>query len=103
MNQIGTIETIYPILSGGRLKIVAQITTDSGDIQEAFLPDREVSAFLPRSILLNKTKDVPQELLKTIDPIIKRMTKGRRVRIWKYQEKQYLSFLSWRSVRFLSQ
>ena len=102
MKTRGRIDEIHPILKKGQLKVVARISMDTGEIREAYLPDREVSAILPRSILLGKEKAVPQELLKTIDPMINKMARGRPVRVWSYQDNNYASFLSWRSVRFLS-
>ncbi len=98
----GEIKSVRPILKNGRLRVVMKIACDSGEIQEAYLPDREISALLPRSILAGQEekRDVPRQMLATIRPIITRMTRGRRVRVWAYGEDRYASFLSWRSVRF---
>ncbi len=102
MKTKGRIDEIHPILINGQLKVIARISMDNGEILKAYLPDREVSAILPKSILAGKEKAVPQELLETIDPMIKKMAAGRPVRVWSYQDNNYASFLSWRSVRFLS-
>ncbi|MBA7622604.1 hypothetical protein ES703_29982 [subsurface metagenome] len=100
MSINGKIKSIQPVLIEGRLKVVASVATDTGEVKEAFLPDRELSALLPRAILSGQDKEVPKELLNTLEPIIKKMAAGRKVRMWNYQEKNYVSFLSWRSVRF---
>ena len=98
--QRGRIEAVQPLIQGSRLKV--QLTVCEADGQEhlAFLPDRELSTLLPRSILLSSLREVPRELLDTIDPMLNKMIRGRVVRLWEYEECWYASFLPWRSVRF---
>jgi hypothetical protein len=74
---------------------------DAGETVEAQMPDREVSAILPRSILLGGTTRAPVSLLDTVRPIVERMTEGRRARLWLYKERWFLSFQPWRGVRFV--
>lgn len=99
----GTIIDIRPQIKADKLKVVARIrTNDWGDI-DAYLPDRETAAFLPRSILIGEGKIAPRTLLKTMLPILRRISSGRLVRLWKYNEQFYFSFLSWRDVTFISE
>ncbi len=98
----GKIKTIQAFLDRDKLRVAAQVNTGNGEILKAFLPDRELSALLPRSILTGKIKDVPRELLSTIDPMIRRLAAGRNVRLWQYEQQYYFSFLSWKNVCFLS-
>ncbi len=94
----GIIIKIKPIIKNERLKVIAKIKTEENSSIKAFLPNREVSAILPRNILIGNKKKVPGTLLKTISPIIKRISCGRPVRLWKYKEIYYFSFLSWRNI-----
>lgn len=98
----GKIKTIQAFLDKDKLRVAAQVDTGNGETLKAHLPDRELSALLPRSILIGKIKDVPRELLSTIDPMIRRLAAGRNVRLWQYEQRYYFSFLSWKNVRFLS-
>ncbi len=98
----GKIKTIQAFLDKDKLRVAAQVETGDGETLKAHLPDRELSALLPRSILIGKIKDVPRELLSTIDPMIRRLAAGRNVRLWQYEQRYYFSFLSWKNVRFLS-
>ncbi len=98
----GKIKTIQAFLDKDKLRVAAQVDTGNGETLKAHLPDRELSALLPRSILIGKIKDVPRELLSTIDPMIRRLAAGRNVRLWQYEQQYYFSFLSWKNVRFLS-
>jgi hypothetical protein len=96
----GRIEAVQPMIEGGRLRVRLTVCRSDGPRHFAFLPDRELSALLPRSILLTKLGDVPPQLLDTIEPILNKMVVGRAVRLWRYAERWYASFLSWRPVRF---
>lgn len=98
----GKIKTIQAFLDKDKLRVAAQVDTGDGETLKAHLPDRELSALLPRSILIGKIKDVPRELLSTIDPMIRRLAAGRNVRLWQYEQRYYFSFLSWKNVHFLS-
>lgn len=97
----GTILDVRPELRGDRLRVVARIHTDEGPVIEAGMPDREVSAILPRSILVGAACSAPRGLLATIQPILARMSEGRAVRVWDYKEAKYFSFQPWKGVRFV--
>jgi len=96
----GRIEAVQPLIRDSRLRVQLRVCEVDGQEQLAFLPDRELSTLLPRSILLSSLREVPRELLDTIDPILNKMVKGRVVRLWQYADNWYASFLPWRSVRF---
>ena len=98
---MGTIVRARPELQGQRLKVVVSVRMDAGEVVEAQMPDREVSAILPRSILLGGTTRAPVSFLDTVRPIVERMSEGRRARLWLYKEKWFLSFQPWRGVRFV--
>ncbi len=96
----GTVTRVKPVLAKDRLRVVAEVKTEHGEVHEAFMPDREVAAILPRSILLGGASRAPRAMLATMEPILVRMTEGRTVRLWKYEERFFFSFLPWKSVRF---
>jgi hypothetical protein len=96
----GRIEAVKPLIQGSRLKVRLKVCEADGQERWVFLPDRELSALLPRSILLSSLREVPRELLDTIDPMLNKLIRGRVVRLWQYEERGYASFLPWRSVRF---
>jgi hypothetical protein len=98
----GTIIRVKPDLVTDRLKVVATIKSDSGEIMQAHMPEREISALLPRSILLGTGTRAPLSLLDTVEPILSRMSEGRQVRVWQYKDRWFFSFLPWRNVRFLA-
>jgi hypothetical protein len=97
---IGTIVRARPELQAGRLRVLVSVKMETGEVLEAQMPDREVSAILPRSILLGGTTRAPVSLLDTVRPILERMSEGRRARLWLYKERWFLSFQPWRGVRF---
>ena len=96
----GRIEAVKPFIEGSRLKVRLTVCEPDGQQHLAFLPDRELSALLPRSILLTSLREVPRELLDTLDPMLGQLIRGRMVRLWQYADRWYASFLPWRSVRF---
>ena len=96
----GRIEAVQPLIEGSRLKVRLTVREPDGQQHSAFLPDRELSALLPRSILLVSLREVPRELLDTLDAMLNQLVKGRVVRLWQYSERWYASFLPWRSVHF---
>ena len=99
----GIIKTIKPVVRNRHLKVIAEIKVkEQNDTVNAYLPDREVSAILPRKILIGEDKTVPEVFLKTISPIVHKISCGRQVRLWKYNDIFYFSFLSWRNVVFVS-
>ena len=97
---MGRVEEARPVLEGERLKARLRVAAKSGESLEAYLPDRELAALLPRSILAGTARQVPPELLSTIEPMLARLVLGRQVRVWHYRERGYASFLPWRAVRF---
>jgi hypothetical protein len=97
----GTVTRARPLLNNDRLRVVAEVRSDSGEVREVALPDREVAAILPRSILLGSSCRAPVSMLGTIEPIVARMTEGRVVRMWQYDGRWFCSFLPWKSVRFV--
>ena len=99
--QQGRVQDVQPLIEGGRLRVRLAVVGADGRRIPAFLPDRELSALLPRSILLTSLREVPRELVDTIDPMLRHLIGGRIVRLWRYQERWYASFLPWRSVRFI--
>ena len=98
---VGTIVKVRPELQSQRLRVVASVRMDAGETVEAQMPDREVSAILPRSVLLGASTRAPLSLLETVRPIVERMAEGRRARLWLYKERWFLSFQPWRGVRFV--
>ena len=98
---MGTIQAAAPLVQGSRLKVVASVRMDEGDLREAQLPDREVAVMLPRCGLVAGAARAPLSLLDTMRPIVERMCLGRRARTWQYRDKWFFSFQPWRGVRFL--
>jgi hypothetical protein len=98
----GTVVRVRPQIVSDRLKVHATIRADNGETVEASMPEREMSAILPRSVLVGDGTRAPLSLLDTVEPILSRMTEGRLVRVWEYKERRFFSFLPWRNVRFLA-
>jgi DNA-binding IclR family transcriptional regulator len=96
----GRVEEVHPVLVGERLKARLRVATAAGQMLEAWLPDRELAALVPRSVLVGPARNAPPELLSTIEPMLTRLALGRQVRVWSYRERSYASFLTWRAVRF---
>jgi len=96
----GTVTCIRPVIRNARMRVVASIRTEECGLVEGYLPDREVSAFLPRSVLLGEARRAPPAILGTVGPILSRFTRGRKVRLWTYGGETYFSFLPWRAVSF---
>ena len=82
-----------------RLQVEAVVCAEDGRRMPARVPDRELAALLPRSILAANGHPAPQ-LLDAIRAIVERTVVGRRVTVWEYRGERYLAFLSWRTVRF---
>jgi len=96
----GKVVSIKPIIKNTRLRISGKIDAGADGCFEALLPAREMAALLPRHILLGKLKTAPMALLETIQSIVSRLTVGRIVRLWRYDEEYYFSFIQWSDVRF---
>jgi hypothetical protein len=99
-HPVGTIRAARLKLQGQRLRVLVTLQMDRGEEREAQLPDREVAAILPRSVLLGASATAPTAILDTARPIVERMCLGRRARVWRFHDRWFLSFLSWKSVRF---
>ena len=82
-----------------RLRVDALVREEDGRRMPVRIPDRELAALLPRSILAADGHPAPQ-LLDAVRTIMARTVVGRRVRVWEYRGQRYLAFLSWRTVRF---
>ena len=82
-----------------RLRVEAVVRGAGGRRTAVRVPDRELAALLPRSILAAGGDPAPQ-LLETIAAILQRTVIGRRVTVWEDGGRRYLAFLSWSSVRF---
>ena len=93
------VRAVHPRLVDQRLRVEALVHDAKGHEWSALVPDRELAAMLPRSILA-ADGTAPAALLETIAGILKRVVVGRHVRLWRYRRQFYLKFLSWRSVRF---
>jgi len=93
------VQNVRAELEQGRLVVRLCLYPGQTPGGTAYLPDRELSALLPRSLLVGPLRAAPPELLSTIRPILERLMQGRTVRLWDYRERRYASFLSWRAVR----
>ncbi len=96
----GRIVCVQPKISNQKLKVTATIHTKKQGLLQAFMPDRELSALVPRCIMLADKKQALPQLIPAITAMLKRMSLGRTVRIWKYDEHYYFSFIPWREVKF---
>jgi hypothetical protein len=94
---------VEPYVERGRLKVRVAVFVDGEGLLTAYLPEREVAALLPRSILSGPKLEAPESLLASLQAILAGRARGRQVRLWGYQERSYASFLPWRSVRFVPQ
>ena len=98
-SMAASVTAIYARLVDERLQVDAVVRDATGRQTAARVPDRELAALLPRSILAADGRPAP-EVLDTIREIIERLVVGRRVRLWEHRNQRYLGFLSWRTVRF---
>ena len=97
-----TIINTRAIIKNEKLKIIARLRDEHGRVSDAYMPERETAALIPRFVLLGDSKTAESNLLETIHAIAERMSDGRKVRVWEYNEKRYFAFLQWGAVRFLS-
>ena len=96
----GRIVDIRPRIRDERLKVIARIRTKDWGNLDAYLPDRELAAILPRGVLIGDQRRMPRKYIKTVAPIVKRMASEREVQVWTYQGSYYFRFLSWKGIRF---
>ena len=99
MASVVAVVAVTARLVDRRLRVEAVVRGAGGRRTAVRVPDRELAALLPRSILAAGGDPAPQ-LLDTIAAILKRTVVGRRVRVWEYGGRRYLAFLSWSNVRF---
>ena len=97
--SMASVVAVMPRLVDGRLRAEAVVRGAGGRRTAVWVPDRELAALLPRSILAADGNPAPQ-LLETISAILQRTVVGRRVTVWEHCGRRYLAFLSWSSVRF---
>jgi hypothetical protein len=97
--ETASVVAVTAELEDRRLRVVTKVRDEHGRHVVARIPDRELAALLPRSILVANGHPKP-ELLATIAAILNRTVLGRRVRVWETRGQRYLAFLSWRGVRF---
>ncbi len=96
----GTIKKIECFTENGKLRVRALIIDEKQHKLKAILPSREIAAIVPKYVLLGDVNRADQSILETIQSILKRMTEGRKIRIWNYQGITYFSFIQWKNVRF---
>ncbi len=97
--SMASVVAVTARLVDGRLQVEAVVRDAGGRRTAVWVPDRELAALLPRSILAANGNPAPQ-LLETIAAILQRTVVGRRVTVWEHGGRRYLAFLSWSSVRF---
>jgi hypothetical protein len=104
----GRIIEIIPQIEEERLRVRARVslTIKARDIPEPIvevhLPDRELAALLPRTVLVGDGKYVGKEILPMLASILTNLAKGRKVKIWEYGDRYYCRFVGWKDVRFAS-
>lgn len=96
----GKVLDLKTAVKEAHIRITAKIREENGQVFSAVLPDRELSALVPRSILLGESSVAPEKMLDVIESILRKAVRGRMVRFWEYQNIEYFSFLSWRNVIF---
>jgi len=95
-----TIDRLSVRINQRRLQVVADVRLPRGGSLTAYLPDRELAALLPRSILAPVGRSEPSEVAETVAAILRRTLLGRQVRVRQYAAQYYMAFLSWRGVKF---
>ncbi len=98
----GKIVFIKPTVRKGRLSVRVTVQTARTGYCQARLPDRELAALVPRSLLVFDTAEAPLSLLGIVSSLLKRTTVGRKVRLHRGEDGgRLVTFFSWRRVRFL--
>jgi hypothetical protein len=98
-----TIERLSVRIQQHQLRVSAEVRLARGGTVTAHLPDRELAALLPRSILAPAAAGAPGQLAETLAAILRRTLLGRQVRVWHRAAEHYVGFLSWRAVRFATE
>jgi hypothetical protein len=98
----GKIVFIKPTLKNGRLRARVTVHTERAGYRQACLPERELAALVPRSLLVYNREDAPVTLLGIISSLLKRTAVGRKVKLHGPTggEGGLVTFLTWRNVRF---
>ena len=100
MKNIYQIRDIRPEILDRRLRVFAEVEDVEGRLVIAELPQRELSALLPRAILLGDGTTPSPGIYESIAEILVRQLVGRGARLWEYNGRRYVGFLSWRSIKF---
>jgi hypothetical protein len=98
--MLGKIVFIRPFVRKGKLLVRTLVQFHERSVIEALLPERELAALVPRSLLLFTAKEAPVAMLEIIGSILRRMTLGRIVRLHRHGDEWRVTFLSWSPVRF---
>ncbi len=99
--MIGKIVFVKPILKNGRLRARVTVRTEQAGYCQAHLPERELAALVPRTLLVYNPQDAPLSLLGIISSLLKRTVVGRKVTLHQADGGgRLVTFLSWRTVRF---
>lgn len=99
--MFGKIVFLRPAVRRGRLFVRVTVQTDRIGYCQARLPERELAALVPRSLLVCGRVEAPRSLLGIISSLLKRTASGRRVRVHSGTGGERLvTFLPWKNVRF---
>ncbi|MFO7849303.1 MAG: hypothetical protein R6V67_05020 [Spirochaetia bacterium] len=90
------IHTIETRIEEKTLKVVATLKDSDGVQTEAYLPARETAALLPREIFVGKGESGSSSLFPLMKELLEKLTLGREVRVWMYEDRLYCSFPRWR-------
>ncbi len=99
--MFGKIVFIRPAVRRGRLFARVTVQTERSGYCQARLPERELAALVPRSLLVCGRAEAPRSLLGIVGSLLKRTASGRRVRVHRGPGGERLvTFLPWKYVRF---
>ncbi len=92
------ITSIQATVERDTLKVIATVEEREGIRTEAYLPSRETAALLPREILAQGGEHTGRPLIPLMNELLEKLTLGREVRVWEYNERLYCSFPRWRKA-----
>jgi hypothetical protein len=99
--MFGKIVFVRPCLKRGRLLARVTVQTERHGYYQALLPERELAALVPRSLLVCDRGEAPHTLLGIIGSLLQRTASGRKVRLHRSPAGESLvTFLPWKPVRF---
>jgi hypothetical protein len=99
--MLGKIIFVKPVIRRRRLCVRVTVQTEKAGVCQALLPERELAALVPRSLLVYNCEEAPHSLLGIISSLLKRTTAGRKVSLQRTVNGETLvTFLPWRNVRF---